>query len=56
MGIAFLLFFWLTDLVAGVPLNSEVFLDCLLQVKEVHGRRTSITEVKRAIHLIVSSD
>ncbi|KAG0542154.1 hypothetical protein BDA96_02G078700 [Sorghum bicolor] len=26
------------------------------KVKEVHGRRSSITEVKRAIHLIVSSD
>ncbi|XP_062186647.1 transcription factor BHLH42-like [Phragmites australis] len=26
------------------------------KVKEVHGRRSSITEVKRAIHLILSSD
>ena len=51
------LFFLLGDgFDCSVLLNPEVFLDCLVQVKEVHGRRSSITEVKRAIHLIVSSD
>jgi len=50
-------FFFLGDRFdCSVLLNPEVFLDCLVQVKEVHGRRSSITEVKRAIHLIVSSD
>jgi hypothetical protein len=57
-AILFLFSCWATEdrLISGVLLNAQVFLDCLLQVKEVHGRRSSTTEVKRAIHLIVSSD